>query len=528
MIQSTPVMPETLPAPRRAGRLRRAAARVARRVLEAYSRGDQHPPSGGPGPAPRRPAGAPTRSAPLRFAPLAIVALAPSAWARSWALRHEPARGRGRAPWATAWERGDYPAMHALLSERARSRASLKRFVRTYRQAAETATLSEVRAAEPSRRDDDTATTCRSGCRRGSSGALSGRVAPADDRGGGRRGRRLALARSCSPACAAASGCSARRRWPRAARSCARDGTPLAKGPDRLSDLGPLAAEVAGRVGPAPPERAAELARRGVPEGAPVGLNGLEREFDERLSGTPGRHPARRRARRRPRRAARRRRRARRRSTPTSSAPRSRRSPGRFGGIAVLRPATGEVLGLSGIAFSAPQPPGSTFKIITLAGALEARRRQAGGQVPGPDRGHARGRRAPERPRRVLRRHAAAVLRGLLQLRLRPAGRQARGQAARRAPPSASASTRTPARAARRARRSRRPRRSATTSRSARPRSARARCSPPRSSWPPWRRRSACAAAASPRRSRAAARARRRAPTAPAPRASSPASCARS
>jgi cell division protein FtsI/penicillin-binding protein 2 len=39
----------------------------------------------------------------------------------------------------------------------------------------------------------------------------------------------------------------------------------------------------------------------------------------------------------------------------------------------VLRPATGEVLGLSGIAFSAPQPPGSTFKIVTLAGALEAK-----------------------------------------------------------------------------------------------------------------------------------------------------------
>ena len=37
----------------------------------------------------------------------------------------------------------------------------------------------------------------------------------------------------------------------------------------------------------------------------------------------------------------------------------------------MLRPTTGEVLGLSGVAFSAPQPPGSTFKIITLAGALE-------------------------------------------------------------------------------------------------------------------------------------------------------------
>jgi penicillin-binding protein A len=38
----------------------------------------------------------------------------------------------------------------------------------------------------------------------------------------------------------------------------------------------------------------------------------------------------------------------------------------------VLRPSDGEVLALAGIAYSAPQPPGSVFKIITLAGALEA------------------------------------------------------------------------------------------------------------------------------------------------------------
>jgi cell division protein FtsI/penicillin-binding protein 2 len=42
----------------------------------------------------------------------------------------------------------------------------------------------------------------------------------------------------------------------------------------------------------------------------------------------------------------------------------------RLGGVAVIRPRTGDVLALAGIAVSAPQPPGSTFKIITLSAAL--------------------------------------------------------------------------------------------------------------------------------------------------------------
>jgi penicillin-binding protein A len=45
---------------------------------------------------------------------------------------------------------------------------------------------------------------------------------------------------------------------------------------------------------------------------------------------------------------------------------------GRFGGIAALDPRSGAILALAGIAFSAPQPPGSTFKIVTTTAALEA------------------------------------------------------------------------------------------------------------------------------------------------------------
>jgi peptidoglycan glycosyltransferase len=42
----------------------------------------------------------------------------------------------------------------------------------------------------------------------------------------------------------------------------------------------------------------------------------------------------------------------------------------KLGGVAVIRPRSGDVLALAGIAVSAPQPPGSTFKIITLSAAL--------------------------------------------------------------------------------------------------------------------------------------------------------------
>jgi peptidoglycan glycosyltransferase len=318
-----------------------------------------------PAPAKRR-----TRSRRARFAPLAIVAVVAFAVGTVVGLRHEPAGATVARRWAAAWERGDYAAMHALLSDRARHRASLERFVRTYEQAAETVTLSKVRAGKPHRADGESY-DLPVRLRTKIFGRLSGtlRLPLIEDQDGPGVDWRSQLV---FPGLRA--GETLQRETTLAARGSilARDGTPLAKGPDRLSDLGPLAAEVAGRVGPAPPERADELARRGVPEGAPVGLNGLEREFDERLAGTPGgilRAGARVIARAEPQAGV---------DVRSAIDPDIQRAAvealaGRFGGVAVLRPATGEVLGLSGVAFSAPQPPGSTFKIVTLAGALEAK-----------------------------------------------------------------------------------------------------------------------------------------------------------
>ncbi len=310
------------------------------------------------------------RSRPERFAPLAAVALLALGVGVYVGAKHEPAAASVARDWAAAWERGDYASMHALLSDDARKRASLKRFVRTYREAGETVTMRKVATDNP-RAADDGAYDLPVAVQTRIFGRLRGTVRlPMVEQKDGTAAVDW-RAQLVFPGLRAGEKLTRETTLPNRGDILARDGTPLAKGPDRLSDLGPLAAEVAGRVGPAPPERADELARRGVPEGAPVGLNGLEREFDERLAGSPGgilRAGTRVVARAKARDGV---------NVKSAIDPDIQRAAvealaGRFGGIAVLRPSTGEVLGLSGIAFSAPQPPGSTFKIITLAAALEA------------------------------------------------------------------------------------------------------------------------------------------------------------
>ncbi len=55
---------------------------------------------------------------------------------------------------------------------------------------------------------------------------------------------------------------------------------------------------------------------------------------------------------------------------------------GRLGGVVALDPRSGQILAFAGIGFSGLQPPGSTFKIITLTGALEARLTGPGSRYP--------------------------------------------------------------------------------------------------------------------------------------------------
>ncbi len=156
------------------------------------------------------------------------------------------------------------------------------------------------------------------------------------------------------------------------------DGTPLAQGPasEREHPLGSAAIDVTGEVGEASEEEAEALARHGFAADTPVGVSGLERAFNDRLAGKPGgtllavskdSTSVRVLAQGKPRKGA---------PVKTTIDPELQEAAvsalaGRFGGVTVLDARNGDVRAIAGQAFSAPQPPGSTFKIITTTAALE-------------------------------------------------------------------------------------------------------------------------------------------------------------
>ncbi len=45
---------------------------------------------------------------------------------------------------------------------------------------------------------------------------------------------------------------------------------------------------------------------------------------------------------------------------------------GQFGGVVAMQPSTGQILAVAGIGLDGLQPPGSTFKMVTVTGVLHA------------------------------------------------------------------------------------------------------------------------------------------------------------
>jgi len=271
------------------------------------------------------------------------------------------------ADFVAAWQQGDFRAMHELLTEDAKERYPLPRFRRAYERAAATATLRSIDPGDTESFDDGEVTVpvvLRTRVFGGLRGDL--RLPVSEEQVDWepslvfpelRQGERLR--RSSLP--------------PTRATLRSRDGKVLARGPAdaRTSPLTGIADSIAGQM--APQETAAErrqIYARGFPRDWPVGQTGLEEAFELRLRGRPGGELVandRVLARAKPKPAP---------PLRTTIDTRLQEAAvvglaGRLGGVAALDARTAEIRALAGIAFSAPQPPGSTFKIITTTAALE-------------------------------------------------------------------------------------------------------------------------------------------------------------
>ena len=280
------------------------------------------------------------------------------------------------ARFAQAWERGDFEAMYAELSPGAGDETSRDDFVAAYEQAERTATVDALDAGEAhegSTADGRDAAIVHVAVTTHAFGEVSGDVAlPLED------GLVDWEPELVYPGLEKGEQLDRRTRAPERASILAADGTPLAEGPAaaRSSPIGLAATAVAGTV--ESPKRAQEdvLEEEGFPPGSLTGTSGLELAFNDRLDGQPSGQLL---------------------ATAPGGGSRVLASgnptPGEpvkttidpdlqqaavtalgdtFGGVAVLDAHDGSVMALAGIAFSAPQPPGSTFKVITTTAALDA------------------------------------------------------------------------------------------------------------------------------------------------------------
>ena len=278
-----------------------------------------------------------------------------------------------------AWEQGDTQAMYAELTGGAQQKYTRDEFERAYADARETATVETVSAGEAhdAESGDDDVQVVGMRFATHAFGDLGGDLElPTDDEGVAWEPHMV------FPELERGESLTRRTRAPDRAPILASDGTPLAEGPAAARSQPVSGANaVVGEVGAPPAGEERAMAAEGFPPGSLTGNSGLELAFNDRLSGTPGGQllavgageEGSLRAGR----------------VLASSEP----QPGRpvhttidpalqeaavaalgslYGGVAVIDARKGSVLALAGIAFSAPQPPGSTFKVITTVAALDA------------------------------------------------------------------------------------------------------------------------------------------------------------
>jgi peptidoglycan glycosyltransferase len=308
-----------------------------------------------------------------RALPLVLVAVVAFVVGMAIGSRHDTSAAER---FADAWRKQDFAAMHHELAADAAKRYPLADFEAIYRKAqtaitSQTVVPGDVRAGETQAGDD--AAIMPVSFSTNAFGHLRGELVLPLSEGAIDWSPNLVY-----PGLKPDEHLVRRTRTPKRAAILAADGTPLAEGPAyaRSSPLGTTATAIAGEVGTPKAKLAASLEARGFPKGSLTGLSGLELAFDSQLAGHPGGQLVAAGGQGGPRVLAT--------SEPkagkdvkTTIDPALQRAAvtalgATYGGVAVLDAQNGDVLALSGIAFSAPQPPGSTFKIITTTAALDA------------------------------------------------------------------------------------------------------------------------------------------------------------
>ena len=286
------------------------------------------------------------RALPLVWIAVGVVLLA-AAGAAGYYLLNRENRAERRQEAVTrftgAWARGDLRAMYAELSASARRDFPYGRFARSYREADRAATIARVRPGEPAPERD---------------GAIRVPVAV--------RTELFDTLRGSVSLPVVDEGDVARIGWKPSMRL---PGLEPGERVRRVEVERPPRAAILAADGRRLRGSTASLAIVGTPPGGKKG-SGLQAAYDERLGGRAGARL------RYGRRVIARTRTKRGRSLQTTLRPGLQRAAtaalgDRLGGIAVVKPGNGDVLALAGLAVSAPQPPGSVFKIITLAGALQ-------------------------------------------------------------------------------------------------------------------------------------------------------------
>jgi hypothetical protein len=292
--------------------------------------------------------------------------------------RGSPAANALALSYARAWARGNYAAMYADLDAHSQRYLSAQKLAADYRAAAVTATTTALVPSRHVRDEPGGVVAVPMRAHTSLFGTLRGNLLVRVHTEAGRP-RVVWTGSLLFPGLREGERLTRHTTLPPRATLLARDGSVLAEGAaqagggegERPSPLGAAAASVVGKVGPLPSSERTQLEAEGVPGGATVGTSGLERAFDSRLRGMPGgqllagdRVLAT--------------------ATARSSAPvRTSISPsvqraavlalgGQLGGVVLLSPHSGEILAVAGLGIDDLQPPGSTFKMVTLPAVLEA------------------------------------------------------------------------------------------------------------------------------------------------------------